>query len=130
MVGSCPLRRPGPRGDSVGLLARVGAAGPARPTGQPEARRTGGGRDRNMWCPSCGDEFREGVTHCPDCGVELVSDEVVPRATEPHRQEIPKGYDLLVANWEGPGGEFIEWLDDESITVLTVASHEPGLFDL
>lgn len=22
-------------------------------------------------CPSCGDEFHEGITHCPDCDVEL-----------------------------------------------------------
>ena len=25
-----------------------------------------------MWCPSCGDEFREGYTRCNDCDVPLV----------------------------------------------------------
>ncbi|HEX2050037.1 MAG TPA: DUF2007 domain-containing protein [Actinomycetota bacterium] len=32
-----------------------------------------------MHCPSCGDEFRPGVTTtCPDCGVALVDGEVAP----------------------------------------------------
>ena len=72
-----------------------------------------------MWCPSCGDEFREGATHCPDCGVELVSDEVVLRPAEAPRREIPEGYDPLSGTWEGPPDEFVEWLDDEGIPVLS-----------
>jgi len=79
-----------------------------------------------MRCPSCGDEFREGVTRCPDCGVELVSDEVVPRAPEVSRPEIPEDYSLLAANWEGSAGEFIEWLDDDGIPVLAVPTHDAG----
>jgi cytochrome b subunit of formate dehydrogenase len=27
-----------------------------------------------MYCPVCGDEYREGVTHCPEHGVELVDE--------------------------------------------------------
>jgi hypothetical protein len=30
-------------------------------------------------CPSCGDEFREGIAVCPDCGVALVA-ELPPEA--------------------------------------------------
>ena len=33
-----------------------------------------------MYCPSCGHEYREGVTVCSDCGVNLTQD---PPATEP-----------------------------------------------
>src|SRR2546423_11487237 len=83
-----------------------------------------------MWCPSCGDEFREGVTRCPDCGLELVSDEAVPRASEPHHQEIPEGYALLAEGWEGPSDEFVEWLDDEGIPVMKVPAQHPDTVDL
>ena len=27
-----------------------------------------------MYCPSCGDEYREGFRHCPECDVELVDE--------------------------------------------------------
>ncbi|MFN2525155.1 MAG: putative signal transducing protein [Actinomycetota bacterium] len=27
-----------------------------------------------MFCPSCTDEYREGITHCPECGSVLVSE--------------------------------------------------------
>jgi hypothetical protein len=77
-----------------------------------------------MWCPTCGDEFREGVTHCPDDGAELVSDEAVPRASEPAKVEVPDGYALLTAEWEGPADEFVEWLDDEGIQVIAVTDHQ------
>ena len=83
-----------------------------------------------MWCPSCGDEFREGVTRCPDCGVELVSDESFPCASEPVRPGPPEGYALLQGNWEGRPTEFIEWLDDEGIPVIPLASRRPDAFDL
>jgi hypothetical protein len=36
--------------------------------------------DGTRWCPECGDEFRPGVTACPDCEVRLVSDP--PRPAE------------------------------------------------
>lgn len=29
-----------------------------------------------MYCPACADEFRDGITHCPDCDVELVAERV------------------------------------------------------
>jgi hypothetical protein len=38
-----------------------------------------------MWCPSCGDEFREGFTHCPDCDVALVAQ----RPARPARRRLP-----------------------------------------
>src|SRR5438034_3282499 len=72
-----------------------------------------------MWCPVCGDEFRAGVTHCPDDGAELVSDEAVPRAPE-HAKEAPEGYAQIAAGWEGPIDEFRDWLDDEGIPVIPI----------
>lgn len=33
-----------------------------------------------MFCPSCTDEFRDGIVHCPDCDVALVAERVsLPR---------------------------------------------------
>lgn len=43
------------------------------------------------WCPRCGVEYREGFSHCSDCGVTLVS-------TPPKEVERPTG----------PGGEWVE----------------------
>lgn len=42
-----------------------------------------------MYCPSCGLEYREGVTICNDCGVNLTHD---PPATEPEPR--PEWLDL------------------------------------
>ena len=38
-----------------------------------------------MWCPNCGSEYRQGYTHCSDCGHELVHEppEVPERETQP-----------------------------------------------
>lgn len=81
---------------------------------------TADGRSVTVWCPSCGEEFTEGVARCPDCGVEVVSAEAVPGSHEPHHTVIPEGYALLAGNWEGSPEEFIEWLDDEDIPVIPV----------
>ena len=35
-----------------------------------------------MFCPSCRDEYREGFTHCAECGAELV-EELPPEPAEP-----------------------------------------------
>jgi hypothetical protein len=37
-----------------------------------------------MWCPSCGDEFREGYTRCNDCEVALVAER--PAVLSPRRR--------------------------------------------
>jgi hypothetical protein len=42
-----------------------------------------------MYCPSCGQEYREGVTVCRDCGAILTQD---PPATEPEPR--PEWLDL------------------------------------
>ena len=34
-----------------------------------------------MWCPNCGSEYRQGYTHCSDCGHALVHEP--PDASEP-----------------------------------------------
>ena len=44
----------------------------------------GGGR---VWCPHCGDEFREGFDRCSDCGVALV--EVRPEPVAPVPEDDP-----------------------------------------
>ena len=31
-----------------------------------------------MYCPQCNAEYVEGVTHCADCGVELVAEQPAP----------------------------------------------------
>src|SRR5438874_10604741 len=77
-----------------------------------------------VWCPNCGEEFSEGVTVCPDCGVDTVSAEVAPGAAQPAHVEVPDGYGLLAAEWEGSTDDFVEWLDDEGIPVLTLTSPE------
>lgn len=41
-----------------------------------------------MYCPTCADEFRDGITHCPDCDVDLVPDFVAP----PHPPKEPELY--------------------------------------
>jgi hypothetical protein len=33
-----------------------------------------------MWCPRCGDEFREGFTRCADCDTGLVAERPARRA--------------------------------------------------
>jgi len=38
-----------------------------------------------MFCPKCGDEFRPGFHHCPDCDVDLVDS--LPPAEEPGPSE-------------------------------------------
>jgi hypothetical protein len=73
-----------------------------------------------VWCPNCSEQFSEGVTHCPDCGVETMTAEAVPAEGEATQSPVPEGYALLEANWVGPPGEFVEWLDDEGIPVLTM----------
>jgi hypothetical protein len=31
-----------------------------------------------MWCPRCGGEYREGITHCPSCDLDLVAEPPEP----------------------------------------------------
>ena len=81
-----------------------------------------------VWCPNCGEEFSEGVTVCPDCGVETMTAEVIPGpAAAPAHVEVPDGYSLLAGEWEGSTSEFVEWLDDEGIPVLTVAQPDGSM---
>lgn len=43
-----------------------------------------------MSCPSCGGEFRAGITECPDCRVPLV-----PGEADPHQPVHPPAYELV-----------------------------------
>ena len=44
------------------------------------------------WCPKCKNEYREGITHCPDCDIDLV-EELLPEQEEDF--EIPLNLELL-----------------------------------
>ncbi len=43
------------------------------------------------WCPKCKNEYRKGITHCPDCDVDLV-EELLPEEEE--TVEIPEDYEF------------------------------------
>lgn len=48
------------------------------------------------WCPKCKNEYREGITHCPDCDVDLVEDllpEDKEEITVPENYEFPEDFD-------------------------------------
>jgi hypothetical protein len=40
------------------------------------------------WCPQCRDEYREGSTHCPKCGLPL-TDQAPPPLITPWRERLP-----------------------------------------
>ncbi len=48
------------------------------------------------WCPKCKNEYREGITHCPDCDIDLV-EELLPEQEEdfeiPEDFEFPEDFD-------------------------------------
>ncbi len=39
-----------------------------------------------MFCPQCGEEYRPGFTHCPDCDVDLVEQLPVEQKEPPNDQ--------------------------------------------
>ncbi len=49
------------------------------------------------WCPKCKNEYRKGITHCPDCDVDLVEElEVLPEKETlaiPEDYEFPEDFD-------------------------------------
>ncbi|NBK92725.1 hypothetical protein D5278_12205 [bacterium 1XD21-13] len=57
------------------------------------------------WCPKCKNEYRAGITHCPDCDVDLV-EELLQEQKEgieaPEDYEFPEDFDPG-AILEGPG---------------------------
>ena len=56
------------------------------------------------WCPKCKNEYRKGITHCPDCNMDLVEElELLPEQTIeiPEDYEFPEDFDPGVV-LEGP----------------------------
>ena len=39
------------------------------------------------WCPNCKNEYREGITECADCGVELVDE--LPEEEDEYKEPVP-----------------------------------------
>ena len=53
------------------------------------------------WCPKCKNEYREGITVCPDCGETLVSEEELTDFTSVlfgEQDEMEKLKDFLTYN--------------------------------
>ena len=59
------------------------------------------------WCPNCKNEYREGVTTCPDCDVELVDE--LPEEEEEEYSE-PKPVVLMVADGKEIGEKVLRYL--------------------
>ena len=82
-----------------------------------------------MICPSCGDEFREGIAACPDCGVALVDEfppETPPRLAILETTGDPDRLAVLLEKLEAAlvpyvveAGTALSLLDDESTPDLS-----------
>ena len=66
-----------------------------------------------MYCPKCGEEFREGYTRCAECGCDLV--ERLPRQTPPDPRPYEKEALLCMAADEFEANLMIAKLKAEGI---------------
>jgi len=72
------------------------------------------------WCPKCKYEYREGFTHCADCGAELTAEPPVRTVlrwkTEVSAQLVYEPRELLAtANSEPEASEIVALLDSAGI---------------
>ena len=51
--------------------------------------------DKNLYCPICGCEYREGFSVCKDCNVELVNEKPIKETEEPPSQDWVKLLDNI-----------------------------------
>lgn len=76
------------------------------------------------WCPKCKNEYREGITHCPDCDVDLVED-LLPgdeeEITVPENYEFPEDFDP---------GAVLEEPEERPVYVKTYRSPEERYADM
>lgn len=60
------------------------------------------------WCPNCKNEYREGVTICPDCDAELVDE--LPEEEDEEEYAEPKPVVLMVADGKEIGEKVLRYL--------------------
>ncbi len=69
------------------------------------------------YCPRCRFEYREGVTHCPDCGAELVA-------------ELPPEEEFTLPTPETELVELCRMTDPNQAEVIKAALQEAGIATL
>lgn len=71
-----------------------------------------------MWCPKCKNEYREGITVCADCGIDLVEflDESKEDTELLHAFDAEEDAKKLVSYLEYSGiASSYEWMEDEKL---------------
>ena len=89
-----------------------------------------------MWCPSCGAEYRPGFTHCPDCDVDLVSEQPTGRGSAHPHIENPRLVPIFSGELEdgeavqallqskGIASAVVDAMDDEIEVNIVVAAEQ------
>jgi hypothetical protein len=62
-----------------------------------------------MWCPACRTEYVDGVTHCADCGAELVA-ELDPADQTSRRNRGYKPVRIDLSEWDESRRAALGWL--------------------
>ncbi|UCH36413.1 MAG: DUF2007 domain-containing protein [Armatimonadota bacterium] len=77
------------------------------------------------FCPGCGYEFREGLTRCPDCDMDLVADLAEVDAVRARRLRGGKTVGILTST-RASIEALAEMLDEEGIPYLVKAADSPA----
>ena len=76
------------------------------------------------WCPNCKNEYREGVTTCPDCDVELVDE--LPEEIEEEERE-PQPVVLMEASDTEVGEKIVRYLRMNGILSAVLSGDEENI---